>query len=130
MTFILTDRQRLTPTKQDYEYLDDALKEVSKQINYTWWKTKYDSRVFYSVSSIMLQDDEEVKVTIYFHQDDMDEHPTKYGLNFRNDCLRTVERLANEILTDKRKYLKITIKIDQVPTEECKYERRNAVGNP
>ena len=56
MTFILTDRQRLTPTKQDYEYLDDALKEESKQINYTWWKTKYDSRVFYSVSSIMLQD--------------------------------------------------------------------------
>ena len=130
MTFILTNREKLTPTKQDYEYLEEALKEVSDQINYSWWETKYDSRVNYIVSSTILEEDEEVKVTIFFHQDDMDKHPTKYGLNFRNDCLRTVERLANEILGDKRKYLTVTIKVDQIPTEKCKYERRNAVGNP
>ena len=126
MTFILTDRKKLTPTDKDCEYLQDTLEEIADQINYSWWKTAHDQRVFYHAAPSVM-DGKTVKIYIGFRKEDLDKHPTKYGLNFRNDCFKTALRFANEILSKDRKFLVITIAENSKQAEECKYERRDVV---
>ena len=134
MTFILTNREKLTPTKKDYEHLREALQEVVDEINFSWLGFVYDTRVSYYVGpdyrNLKVHVNEGLEIGISFRKKDLDKHPTKYGLNFRNDCLKTALRLANEIINKDRKFLTITIREDGEPVEECRYERRNAVGNP
>ena len=130
MTFILTDRQKLTPTKKDYEYLREALQEVTDEINFSWLGFVYDTRVSYYVGpdykNLGVHVNKTLEIVINFRKNDLNKHPTKYGLNFRNDCLKTALRFANEILNEERKFLTIRINEDGEGIEECKYERRNA----
>ncbi len=130
MTFILTDREKLTPINEDLTYLSDALYEVSTEINFSWFEMVFDSRVSYSVSpdfsNLDVHVNESAEISINFRKEDLKKHPTKYGLNFRNDCLKTALRFANEMLSENRKFLTITIREDSKAMEKCTYERRNA----
>ncbi len=141
MTFILTQKT-IDDSKEDYEYLRETLEEVADEINFSWWNWKwfydddhpwfYDQRVSYSVDPNCLSwnPDKGVEIEITFRKKDLEKHPTKYGLDFRNACLKIALRIANEKLDQNREIIIIQIMEDRDNLERYVYERRNAVGNP
>ena len=125
MTFILT-RKTIDTSKEDYEYLREALEDVADQINLTLWKLFCDfiddlthsdlnknlyeplhgDRVSYSVGPNYdsWHPDKGIKIKINFRKEDLEKHPTKYGLDFRNACLKIALRIAKEKLDQNRRY--------------------------
>ena len=145
MTFILTQKT-IDTSKEDYEYLREALEEVADEINFSWydpnweklfdnpslWELFYHQRVSYSAGPNYnrLNHDDSVEIKITFRKQDIKKNSIKWGTDFRNDCLKTALRIANEMLDQNRKVIIIQIKEDRDNLERHVYERGNAVGNP
>ena len=122
MEFKLTRTKELTEQKEDYELLEDQLKDYADSINYTWKGLCYTNRVFFCATEGAFSGG--VRVWVSFKSEHMRKDPQKYGNDFRKECIHTIVDFANETLNENRNSFLITVKEDFESIEERLYERK------
>ena len=137
MAFKLTRKKEVVKERQDYEDLEDMLKDYAEAVNHSWRGLVYKQAVFFHVTANTFHD--RVRVSVGFKSRHLKENeprfrkwlkykvlkrPDKYGQDFRKLCIHTVVDFANEALDERRKNFLLVVREDFEEIEERFYERQ------
>ena len=127
MDFKLTASEVFIPEISDLSRLQKILDQKSEEINFSFGKFWYTSRVFYRVSDSITTDS--TRIYIGFQSKHKKGNPGKYGDKFREDCLMFALDKANEMLNKSRKELILEIGEDlKIIAKRC-YKREEEFEN-
>ena len=137
MKFKLTRAKELVKEPQDYELLEDMLKDYADAVNHSYKGWVYEQRVFFHVSADYYHD--RVRVAVGFKSRHLKENeprfrkwlkykvlnrPDKYGNDFRKECIHVIIDFADEALDENRNSFLLTVREDFEAVEERLYERK------